>query len=87
MNVRLFRLDLNLSFLVLLVISIQSKSLRSNCIVSFYQIVDQESLQAVEEISSPVVFCDAAWLGKVRLIDNVKISQSMKDFCFSSHCA
>jgi len=41
----------------------------------------------LEEINSPVVFCDAAWLGKVRLIDNVKISQSMKDFCFSSHCA
>jgi len=74
MNIRLFRLDLNLSFLVLLVISIRSESLRSNCIVSFYQIVDQESLQAVEEISSPVVFCIAAWFGKVRLIDNIEIN-------------
>lgn len=38
------------------------------------QIVDQESLQAVEEIRSPVVFCIAAWFGKVRLIDNIEIN-------------
>lgn len=37
------------------------------------QIVDQESLDAVEEIEGPVVFCIAAWFGKVRLIDNMEI--------------
>ncbi|GMI73504.1 homolog of bacterial PANC, ARABIDOPSIS THALIANA PANTOTHENATE SYNTHETASE, PANTOTHENATE SYNTHETASE [Hibiscus trionum] len=37
-------------------------------------IVDQESLEAVEEIKSPVVFCIAAWFGKVRLIDNMEIN-------------
>ncbi|KAF9606312.1 hypothetical protein IFM89_024980 [Coptis chinensis] len=36
-------------------------------------IVDQENLEAVEEIKSPVVFCVAAWFGKVRLLDNVEI--------------
>lgn len=38
------------------------------------QIVDQESLDMVEEIRSPVVFCVAAWFGKVRLIDNMEIN-------------
>ncbi len=38
------------------------------------QIVDQETLEAVEEIRSPVVFCVAAWIGKVRLIDNMEIN-------------
>ncbi len=37
------------------------------------QIVDQESLEAVEEIKGAVVFCVAAWFGKVRLIDNMEI--------------
>ncbi|KAM6601736.1 pantoate--beta-alanine ligase isoform X1 [Cannabis sativa] len=37
------------------------------------KIVDQESLKDVEEITSPVVFCVAAWFGKVRLIDNMEI--------------
>ncbi|KAJ0112117.1 hypothetical protein Patl1_01616 [Pistacia atlantica] len=44
-----------------------------------YQIVDQESLEAMEEIKSPVVFCIAAWFGKVRLIDNMEIN-IMKHF-------
>ncbi|KAF4386983.1 hypothetical protein G4B88_024555 [Cannabis sativa] len=41
--------------------------------VDYAKIVDQESLKAVEEITSPVVFCVAAWFGKVRLIDNMEI--------------
>uniref|UniRef100_A0A803PG85 Pantoate--beta-alanine ligase n=1 Tax=Cannabis sativa TaxID=3483 RepID=A0A803PG85_CANSA len=39
----------------------------------YAEIVDQESSKAVEEITSPVVFCVAAWFGKVRLIDNMEI--------------
>lgn len=42
--------------------------------VDYAEIVDQESLEAAEEIKSPVVFCVAAWFGKVRLIDNVEIN-------------
>ncbi|KAJ6403801.1 hypothetical protein OIU84_012079 [Salix udensis] len=42
--------------------------------IDYAEIVDQESLQAVEEINSPVVFCIAAWFGKVRLIDNIEIN-------------
>ncbi|KAA8550644.1 hypothetical protein F0562_002328 [Nyssa sinensis] len=42
--------------------------------VDYAEIVDQESLEAVEEIKSPAVFCVAAWFGKVRLIDNMEIS-------------
>lgn len=38
------------------------------------QIVNQESLEAVEEIKSPVVICIAAWFGTVRLIDNMEIN-------------
>ncbi|KAA8537033.1 hypothetical protein F0562_029511 [Nyssa sinensis] len=38
------------------------------------EIVDQESLEAVEEIKSPAVFCVAAWFGKFRLIDNMEIN-------------
>ncbi|XP_021907355.1 pantoate--beta-alanine ligase [Carica papaya] len=41
--------------------------------VDYAEIVDQESLEEVEEIRSPVVFCIAAWFGKVRLIDNIEI--------------
>ncbi|GKU86118.1 hypothetical protein SLEP1_g686 [Rubroshorea leprosula] len=37
-------------------------------------IVKQGSLEAVEGIKNPVVFCIAAWFGKVRLIDNIEIS-------------
>ncbi|CAN1831569.1 Pantoate--beta-alanine ligase [Linum perenne] len=39
-----------------------------------YQIVDQESLEAVAVVKSPVVFCIAALFGTVRLIDNIEIS-------------
>lgn len=42
--------------------------------VTYLQIVDQESLESVEEIRSPVVFCVATWFGKVRLIDNIEIN-------------
>ncbi|KAK6946943.1 Pantoate-beta-alanine ligase [Dillenia turbinata] len=40
----------------------------------YAEIVDQENLEAVEEIKSSVVFCVAAWFGKVRLIDNMEIN-------------
>lgn len=43
----------------------------------FLQIVDQNNLEKVEQIKSPVVFCVAAWFGKVRLIDNIEINLSM----------
>lgn len=42
--------------------------------IDYAEIVDQESLKAVEEIKSAVVFCVAAWFGKVRLIDNMEIN-------------
>ncbi|OMP08235.1 Pantoate-beta-alanine ligase [Corchorus olitorius] len=42
--------------------------------IDYAEVVDQESLEAVEEIKSPVVFCIAAWFGKVRLIDNMEIN-------------
>lgn len=42
--------------------------------IDYAEIVNQESLKAVEKITSPVVFCIAAWFGKVRLIDNIEIS-------------
>lgn len=42
--------------------------------IDYAEIVDQESLEAVEEIKGAVVFCIAAWFGKVRLIDNMEIS-------------
>ncbi|CAA6666471.1 unnamed protein product [Spirodela intermedia] len=42
--------------------------------VDYAEIVDQENLGVVKRIRSPVVFCVAAWFGKVRLIDNVEIS-------------
>lgn len=35
--------------------------------------MEQETLEAVEEIRSPVVFCVAAWFGRVRLVDNMEI--------------
>ncbi|PSR86373.1 Pantoate--beta-alanine ligase, partial [Actinidia chinensis var. chinensis] len=39
------------------------------------KIMDQESLEAVEEeVKGAVVFCVAAWFGKVRLIDNMEIN-------------
>ncbi|GKU86104.1 hypothetical protein SLEP1_g673 [Rubroshorea leprosula] len=42
--------------------------------IDYAEIVEQESLEAVEEIKNPVAFCIAAWFGKVRLIDNIEIS-------------
>ncbi|XP_057480298.1 pantoate--beta-alanine ligase [Actinidia eriantha] len=42
--------------------------------VDYAEIVDQENLEAVEEIKGAVVFCVAAWFGKVRLIDNMEIN-------------
>ncbi|GLU07893.1 hypothetical protein SLE2022_248320 [Rubroshorea leprosula] len=42
--------------------------------IDYAEIVKQESLEAVEEIKNPVVFCIAAWFGQVRLIDNIEIS-------------
>ncbi|KAI3514542.1 hypothetical protein L1887_13038 [Cichorium endivia] len=42
--------------------------------VDYVEIVDQESLEAVKEITNGgVVMCVAAWFGKVRLIDNMEI--------------
>ncbi|XP_042495894.1 pantoate--beta-alanine ligase [Macadamia integrifolia] len=41
--------------------------------VDYAEIIGQENLEAVEEIKIPVVFCVAAWFGKVRLIDNMEI--------------
>lgn len=42
--------------------------------IDYAEIVDQESLERVEEIKRPVVFCVAAWFGNVRLIDNMEIN-------------
>ncbi|CAN1170972.1 Pantoate--beta-alanine ligase [Linum perenne] len=42
--------------------------------VDYAEIVDQESLEAVAVVKSPVVFCIAALFGTVRLIDNIEIS-------------
>ncbi|XP_028801949.1 pantoate--beta-alanine ligase [Neltuma alba] len=42
--------------------------------IDYAEIVDQESLEVVESIEAPVVFCVAAWFGKVRLIDNTEIN-------------
>lgn len=42
--------------------------------VDYVEIVDQETLEAVEEIKAPVVVCVAAVFGKARLIDNIEIN-------------
>lgn len=47
-------------------------------VLSDEQIVDQESLETLQEIDSPAVFCIAAWFGNVRLIDNIEISNVVK---------
>ncbi|KAL4571920.1 hypothetical protein LXL04_018688 [Taraxacum kok-saghyz] len=45
--------------------------------IDYVEIVDQESLEEVEEITNGgVVMCVAAWFGKVRLIDNMEIDIS-----------
>ncbi|KAJ8534591.1 hypothetical protein K7X08_016319 [Anisodus acutangulus] len=41
--------------------------------VDYAEIVEQENLEPVETIKTPVVFCVAAWFGKVRLVDNMEI--------------
>ncbi|KAL1207428.1 Pantoate--beta-alanine ligase [Cardamine amara subsp. amara] len=45
--------------------------------IDYVEIVDQESLEGVEEIKSGVVICVAAWFGTVRLIDNIEINVSL----------
>ncbi|OVA03201.1 Pantoate-beta-alanine ligase [Macleaya cordata] len=42
--------------------------------IDYAEIVDQDSLEPMDEIKSPVVICVAAWFGKVRLIDNIEIN-------------
>ncbi|XP_019188491.1 PREDICTED: pantoate--beta-alanine ligase [Ipomoea nil] len=42
--------------------------------IDYAEIVDQESLETAEVIERHVVFCVAAWFGKVRLIDNMEIN-------------
>ncbi|KAJ0253905.1 Pantoate--beta-alanine ligase [Hirschfeldia incana] len=42
--------------------------------IDYVEIVDQETLEGVEEIKSGVVICVAAWFGTVRLIDNIEIN-------------
>ncbi|XP_010442334.1 PREDICTED: pantoate--beta-alanine ligase [Camelina sativa] len=49
----------------------------SNGRVDYVEIVDQETLEGVEEIKSGVVVCVAAWFGTVRLIDNIEIDISL----------
>ncbi|KAK2414198.1 pantoate--beta-alanine ligase [Trifolium repens] len=62
---------------------VQCEKLRSlviECIIEaggtidYAEIVDQHSLEKVEFIKGPVVFCVAALFGKVRLIDNMEIN-------------
>ncbi|GAB2262740.1 hypothetical protein Droror1_Dr00003737 [Drosera rotundifolia] len=52
------------------VVSIQGAGGR----VDYAEIVDQESLEPVEEIAGPVVFCVGAWFGNARLLDNMEIN-------------
>ncbi|KAL2238669.1 pantoate--beta-alanine ligase [Sesamum indicum] len=42
--------------------------------VDYAEIVDQESLETLEEIKRPVVFCVAALFGNIRLLDNMEIN-------------
>ncbi|KAD3068513.1 hypothetical protein R6Q59_017474 [Mikania micrantha] len=44
--------------------------------IDYVEIVDQESLETVDEIKNGVVMCVAAWFGKVRLLDNMEIDIS-----------
>ncbi|KAK9160218.1 hypothetical protein Syun_006559 [Stephania yunnanensis] len=41
--------------------------------VDYAEIVDQDTLEAVDVVDRSLVFCVAAWFGKVRLIDNMEI--------------
>ncbi|KAL2344651.1 hypothetical protein Fmac_005936 [Flemingia macrophylla] len=42
--------------------------------IDYAEIVAQNNLEKVEQIKGPVVFCVAAWFGKVRLVDNMEIN-------------
>ncbi|XP_031501789.1 pantoate--beta-alanine ligase [Nymphaea colorata] len=42
--------------------------------IDYAEVVEQENLEAVEEVCGPVVICIAAWFGNVRLIDNLEIN-------------
>lgn len=42
--------------------------------VDYVEIVEQETLRPMEEVTKPVVICVAAWFGHVRLIDNMEIN-------------
>ncbi|KAL2336712.1 hypothetical protein Fmac_011158 [Flemingia macrophylla] len=42
--------------------------------IDYAEIVTQNNLEKVEQIKGPVVFCVAAWFGKVRLVDNMEIN-------------
>lgn len=55
------------------IVEMKTDSLSLSNSYFYQQIVDQESLEAVEKIRSPVVFCVAAWFGRVRLVDNMEI--------------
>ncbi|KAK9140665.1 hypothetical protein Scep_010346 [Stephania cephalantha] len=41
--------------------------------VDYAEIVDQDTLEVVDVVDRSLVFCVAAWFGKVRLIDNMEI--------------
>ncbi|KAF2284500.1 hypothetical protein GH714_025865 [Hevea brasiliensis] len=47
--------------------------------IDYAEIVDQETLEAAEEIRSPVVFCVAAWFGKTRQVSMITITLSFRE--------
>jgi pantoate--beta-alanine ligase len=40
--------------------------------IEYFEVVDPDEMQPVETITGPVRIATAAWVGQVRLIDNVK---------------
>jgi pantoate--beta-alanine ligase len=40
--------------------------------VEYFEIVDPDEMQPVEQIAGPVVIAAAVWIGSTRLIDNVQ---------------
>jgi pantoate--beta-alanine ligase len=44
--------------------------------VEYFEVVDPEELQPVEQIRGPVLVAVAAWIGETRLIDNVAVKAS-----------
>jgi pantoate--beta-alanine ligase len=44
--------------------------------VEYFEVVDPEELQPVEQIRGPVLVAVAAWIGETRLIDNVAVRAS-----------